>query len=67
MYKATIIAVVATVASASFLNENVFPVGRFLPESNITVAFNSTLPCGQCVRAGYTACYKGQSTKCCND
>lgn len=49
--------------SANFLAENSF--SRFLGESTVAVTYNQSLPCGQCIRGGFNACFKGTTTKCC--
>ena len=39
---------------------------RFLQEANVTVAYNASLQCGQCIRGGFIGCVKGTNFKCCD-
>jgi hypothetical protein len=54
------------VSASNFLEDPMLS-GRYLGENTVAIAYNASLPCGQCTRGGYTACYKGNATKCCND
>jgi hypothetical protein len=48
--------VAGTAATNSFLD--FVEESRFLQEANVTVAYNASLQCGQCIRGGFIGCTK---------